>query len=482
MKRSSGVLMHISMLWGDYSIGGFGKAALEFIDFLYDCGFTYWQVLPFSVPDEYNSPYKSYSAFGGNPYFIDMEILLDKGLITKEELDSMRQTTPYVCEYDELRRNRLQILKKASERVDEDMREKIEQYADSNPRIKELCVFMSLKEKNDGKPWSEFKYKKYDEATLFMWKFIQYEFFKQWQDIKGYANERGISIIGDIPIYVSYDSADVYFEKKMFDLDRSGRSKSVAGVPPDYFCEEGQLWGNPLYKWNVMKKDGYSWWRERVSYNLSLFDGIRLDHFRAFESFWSVPASAETAMEGKWLKAGGTDFVDKIREDGKDSLIIAEDLGEITPEVRSLVEYSGFPGMRVFQFADIGNGECTHLPYNYISNCVAYTGTHDNNTLLGYIWELDPDMRRRVFDYCGYYGCDFDEGQKAIIRTIFASHASTVIFPIQDLLGYGRDTRMNTPGRADGNWNIRFTREQVNSIDRGYLSDLNRLYGRNREK
>lgn len=482
MNRSSGVLMHISMLWGDYSIGGFGKAAKEFIDFLYDCGFKYWQVLPFSVPDEYNSPYKSYSAFGGNPYFIDMDTLCEKGLIDASELISLKQSTPYVCEYEKLQKERLDILRKASERVDESLRAEIENYINANKRIKELCIFMSLKEKNGGKLWSEFEGENYDEKTFFMWAFIQYEFFTEWKAIKEYANAKGISVIGDIPIYVSYDSADVYFEKSIFDLDSSGRAENVAGVPPDYFCAEGQLWGNPLYKWDVMKKDDYSWWRERISYNLSLFDGIRLDHFRGFESFWSVPATAKTAIEGKWAEGGRTDFIDKIRDDTKNAFMIAEDLGEITNAVKDLVEYSGFPGMRVFQFLDIDDKSSPHLPYNYISNCVAYTGTHDNNTLLGYIWEIEPRIRRKIFDYCGYYGSDFGEGQKAVIRTMFSSHADTVIFPIQDLLGYGSDTRMNTPGRASGNWNIRFTREQINSIDRQNLSYLNSLYGRNNIK
>ncbi|MBQ8140882.1 MAG: 4-alpha-glucanotransferase [Clostridia bacterium] len=477
MKRSSGILMHVSTLWGDYSIGGFGESAKQFVDFLADAGFTYWQVLPFGVTDDCNSPYKSYSAFAGNPYFIDLEILFEDGLITRGELDSLRQKTPYVCEFDFLRETRLPILKKASSRVGEDMRKKIEAFIEDNPKLRDFCVFMTLKERGDRSADS-LDAEACDEALLFTWKFIQYEFFLQWKEIKEYANRRGIFIIGDIPIYVSSDSADVVSDREIFDLDAKGRLKNAAGVPPDYFSEDGQLWGNPLYDWKKMKENSYAWWKERVKHNLDIFDGVRIDHFRGFESFWSVPAGAESAKEGKWRKGGGKRFIDEIRKVSGNSLVIAEDLGEITPAVSELVRYSGFPGMRVFQFAFLGDTSSPHLPHNYVENCVAYTGTHDNNTLLGYLWELDEHTLRRVFDYCNYRGSDKDEACRYVIKTMLASHAGTVIFPIQDILGYGKDTRMNIPGSAKGNWQIRFTSEQINSIDRGEMRTLNELYGR----
>ena len=469
--------MHVSTLWGDYSIGGFGESAKQFVDFLADAGFTYWQVLPFGVTDDCNSPYKSYSAFAGNPYFIDLEILFEDGLITRGELDSLRQKTPYVCEFDFLRETRLPILKKASSRVGEDMRKKIEAFIEDNPKLRDFCVFMTLKERGDRSADS-LDAEACDEALLFTWKFIQYEFFLQWKEIKEYANRRGIFIIGDIPIYVSSDSADVVSDREIFDLDAKGRLKNAAGVPPDYFSEDGQLWGNPLYDWKKMKENSYAWWKERVKHNLDIFDGVRIDHFRGFESFWSVPAGAESAKEGKWRKGGGKRFIDEIRKVSGNSLVIAEDLGEITPAVSELVRYSGFPGMRVFQFAFLGDTSSPHLPHNYVENCVAYTGTHDNNTLLGYLWELDEHTLRRVFDYCNYRGSDKDEACRYVIKTMLASHAGTVIFPIQDILGYGKDTRMNIPGSAKGNWQIRFTSEQINSIDRGEMRTLNELYGR----
>ena len=478
MKRSSGVLMHITTLWGDYSVGGFGESAKQFIDFLSDSGFTYWQVLPFGVTDECNSPYKAYSAFAGNPYFIDLEKLCYEGLVAKEELDAVRQRTPYLCEYGFLGDTRLPLLKNASKRVSAEQRREIEDYIAGNKRLSDFCLFMALKEANGGAECRDFKTDSYDEETLFMWKFIQYEFFCQWSEIRRYANERGILIIGDIPIYVSPDSADVFADRELFDMGKDGTFKSVAGVPPDYFCEDGQLWGNPLYDWKKMKADGYSWWKERISHNLQMFDGVRIDHFRGFESYWSIPQSAESAKEGKWVKAGGKNFINEIKKVSHDSLVIAEDLGEITPAVYELVRYSTFPGMRVLQFAFLGDPASPHLPHNYIENCVAYTGTHDNNTLLGYLLELDVETRRRVFDYCGYRGNNADEACGYIIEAMLASHAGTVIFPIQDLLGYGADTRMNTPGVADGNWQIRFTKKQIDSIDRGRLRYLNYLYGR----
>ncbi len=478
MKRASGVLMHISTLWGEYSIGGFGKSAFEFIDFLSESGFSYWQILPLNPTDDFNSPYKSYSAFAGEAYFVDIEQLYEDGLISAEELSAQKQKTPYLCEYDILKERRLPLLRLASSRVDETLKTEIKSYIEQRPRLRDFCVFMSLKEANENREWIEFSTDNYSEETLFMWEFIQYNFHIQWEKVKEYANKKGISIIGDIPIYVSHDSSDVFFDGEQFELDAKGRSKRVAGVPPDYFNEDGQMWGNPLYDWKQMKKDSYAWWKERISYNLKLFDGIRIDHFRGFESFWSVPAEAESAKEGKWVKGGGKSFIREVSAVSDGSLVIAEDLGEITPAVTELVRFSGFPGMRVFQFAFMGDPESSHLPHNYANNCVAYTGTHDNDTLLGYLMKLDDGCRRRIFDYCGYSGNNCDDGCRYVIKTMLSSHAGIVMLPIQDILGYGSDTRMNTPGSAEGNWTVRFTKEQINFIDRRYLRSLNEMYGR----
>lgn len=477
MERKSGVLMHITSLFGDYSAGSFGDEAKYFIDFLVDSGFSYWQVLPFCMADEYNSPYKSFSAFSGNPFFIDLPTLYKKGLVTKAELDDARQENPYACEFDRLRAERFKLLTKAAFRVKN--RGPINEFIDNNPYLEAFCRFMALKEANGGEdvPWDKWTTDEYDEDTLFAWKFMQYEFFTQWTEIKKYANDRGIGLIGDIPIYVAQDSSDVWSRREMFKLDRNGQPTAVAGCSPDYFSEDGQMWGNPLYNWAEMKKDGYSWWCDRMRHMAGMFDAVRIDHFRGFESYWSIPAGAETAKAGKWIKGPGMPFIKAIKKAVGDTLIIAEDLGDITPEVYKMVKDSGLPGMRVFQFGFLGDDNSPHMPHNYPNNCVAYTGTHDNNTLLGYLWELDDDTRKTMLDYVGHTG-DWGLGWKSVIRTMLASHAGLVVMPIQDLLGYGRDTRLNVPGKADGNWSYRITKEQLDSIDREYYKKLNKMYAR----
>ena len=478
MKRSSGVLMHVSSLYGDYSVGSFGKEAYEFIDFLSDCGFSYWQVLPFCMTDDCNSPYKSLASFGANPMFIDLPTLRDRGLLTDEELRSARQATPYLCEYDRLSRERLPLLRRAALRVSDHERQRISEFIQKNAPLSKAAEFLALREANGGSLWSEWTVDTPQSEELFFWQFVQYEFFTQWMRIKEYANCKGIKIIGDIPIYVALDSADVWADPEQFLLDERRRPTSVAGVPPDYFSADGQLWGNPLYDWRKMKADGYAWWSRRIEYMLTLFDGVRIDHFRGFESYWSIPAHAKTAKEGKWVKGPGRAIVDKIKEIADGRLIIAEDLGDITPEVERLLKYSKFPGMRVFQFAFLGDRETPHLPHNYIKNCISYTGTHDNNTLLGYVWEMDADTRRQVFEYCNCESDDWNHGCIMIIKTMMASHSDTVIFPIQDIFVYGADTRMNTPGTSKSNWAYRITSDQLMGVDRAKFARLNSLYGR----
>lgn len=476
MRRSSGVLMHVSSIWGEYSSGSFGEEAFEWIDFLSDCGFSVWQVLPFCLPDEYNSPYKSYSAFSGNPFFIDLPLLYKSGLLTAEELGEAKQKTEYNCEFDRLKKERFELLKKASKRFED--KTSIEKFFISHRETERFCEFMALRASNGDKPFGEWSNTDVDKETLDAWRFIQYIFHKQWADVKSYANKRGISVIGDVPIYVSYDSADVWADPKQFKLDKTGAPTGVAGVPPDYFCEDGQLWGNPLYDWNKMKADGFSWWKQRMRYMTELFDGVRIDHFRGLESYYSIPADAKNAKNGKWIKGPGMALIKELRSVCADKLIIAEDLGEITPKVKKLVDDSGFPGMRVLQFAFLGEENSIHLPHNYPENCVAYTGTHDNNTLLGYVWEIDESTRRKLFAYCGYTGGDWDNCYEAIMRTMFASHAGLLMLPVQDLLFYGSDTRFNTPGKSDGNWSYRLTRDQLKNIDRARLREWNRIYGR----
>ncbi len=475
MKRSSGVLMHISSLFGNYSVGSFGDEARYFVDFLSDCGFGYWQVLPFCMPDEFNSPYKSYSAFGANPWFIDLPTLYEQGLLTAEELYRAQQHTPFLAEYERYN-ERLELLALAAGRVKD--RSEVLAFIKNFPELDRAAHFLALRKANAERPWQEWENYRPDDEVLFSYRFMQYEFFRQWKNIKEYANAKGIKIIGDIPIYVALDSADVYYHKEEFLLDAHGYPTEVAGVPPDYFSKDGQLWGNPLYDYKKMKSDGYLWWRERIKYMLMLFDGVRIDHFRGLQAYWSIPADAPSAKYGKWVKGPGRALVDAIKSVAGESLVIAEDLGDITPEVSSLLKYSKLPGMRVFQFGFLGDTDSTHLPHNYPENSVAYSGTHDNNTLLGYVWELSPDTRRRIFDYCGERGENFALGVESIVRTVMRSHARLAVFPVQDILGFGSDTRMNTPGRATGNWQYRITREQLDGIDRSRLLDMNKMYSR----
>ena len=475
-RRASGILLHVSSLHGEYSVGSFGKPAFEFIDFLADAGFTYWQVLPFCITDDCNSPYKSVSAFAGNSYFIDLPTLADEGLITADELSLAQQKTPYATESERLAGERELLLRRAAKRVTD--KQRIVDFIEGKPRLAEACLFLALKDANGGKPWQEWESFTPDAENLFYYQFAQYQFYHQWLRVKTYANQKGVRVIGDMPIYVATDSADVYFNRSEFQLDQRGNPTAVAGVPPDYFAKDGQLWGNPLYRWDKMKASDFRWWRERMAYTLELFDGVRIDHFRGIEAYWSVPAKAETAREGCFKKGPRMPFVRAMKEVAGDRLIIAEDLGDITPEVKALLQKSGLPGMRVFQFAFLGDPASPHLPHTYEQNCIAYTGTHDNNTLLGYVWEMDESNRRRMLAYCGYTDENWDNGYEAILRTMLQSHAGLVIFPIQDILGFGSDTRMNTPGRAKGNWSYRVTREQLFSIDRAALRAKNQLYGR----
>lgn len=472
MARKSGVLLPIFSLPGGYGCGNFGKNAYLWIDTLKKGGFSYWQVLPFGITDEHNSPYMSCSSFGGNINFIDPEALWEKGLVTTEELDEQKEDAPYLCRYDSLRKKRFAFLKKAAGRILD--RSPIQTFLKANPLIAETCRFLALKTENDGKRWSCWSKNEADPDLLFTWQFIQYEFHRQWETLHRYANQNGISVIGDLPFYVSYDSFDVWSAPKLFQLDPKGNPAFVSGVPPDYFSEDGQLWGNPLYNWEAMEADGFAWWKERLSYMLTLFDGIRIDHFRAISSYWSIPFGAKSAKEGKWVSGPGARLIDALRAVENGKMILAEDLGNIDPAARDLLEYSGYPGMAVFQFGFDGNLLSPHLPHNYKENLVAYTGTHDNNTLLGFLLESNEETRRAVLEYLGNPA----EGCTAALRALMMSRAETVIVPIQDLLLFGADTRINTPGKTAGNWAYRITKDQLLSLNTDHWKRQNQLYAR----
>lgn len=496
-NRSCGVLAHISSIPGKYGIGTFGREARQFASFLRTMDIRAWQVLPLCPTDDYNSPYAGCSAFAGNPYFIDPEILFNEGLLTQAELDSCVASQPYSVDFEFLKKTRLLVFKKAFDRFKTDKLDVLKAFLKENPHLDNYALFTALKEHHDLLPWWEWPEgeKRRDEKALseareklsdeyFFALFLQYEFHTQFASLKKDVNEQGISIIGDMPIYLAHDSADVWSNPALFSIDeKTCALRSVAGVPPDYFSAEGQLWGNPLYDWDAMKKDGYKWWIDRAGYAFSLYDAVRIDHFRAFSAYWAVPAG-EKATKGKWIKGPGMDFFNALREKYPHSPIIAEDLGDIDDDVRQLVKDTKFPGMGVMQFAFLSDGDNAHMPYNYSSSTVAYTGTHDNNTILGWLWEADDASRKRICEYCGFEG-DWGQGGanapciKAIIRTLFESSALLSIVPLQDLVGFGADTRMNTPGKADGNWAFRITAESLSQVNCEFFRNLSNRYNRN---
>lgn len=496
-NRSCGVLCHISSIPGRYGIGTFGKEAVKFAEFLRSMDIRAWQVLPLCPTDDYNSPYAGCSAFAGNPFFIDPEILFEENLLTKDELESAVASQPYSSDYKFLKETRLPLFKKAFDRFKVNNMPVLEKFLTEHPDLDDYALFTALKEHHDLLPWWEWPegekmreksaLKKAKEALkdeYFFALFLQYEFHKQFTSLKAKVNALGVSIIGDMPIYLAHDSADVWANRQIFSVDeKTCALRAVAGVPPDYFCAEGQLWGNPLYDWDAMKKDGYKWWIKRAGYAFSLYDAVRIDHFRAFSAYWSVPAG-EKATKGEWIKGPGMDFFNALRKEYPQSPIIAEDLGDIDDDVRQLVKDTKFPGMGVMQFAFLSDGDNTHMPYNYSSDTVAYTGTHDNNTILGWLWESDDASRRRICDYCNFEG-DWGMGGpdapciKTIIRTLFESSALLAIVPVQDLVGFGADTRMNTPGLADGNWAFRITQDSLNSVNKDFFKKISNMYHRN---
>lgn len=471
--------MHPSSLYGEYSVGSFGKEGFEFVDFLYECGFSVWQTLPFCMTDEFNSPYKSPASFSLNPFFIDLPTLSESGYISDSELKSARQKNEYRCEFERLKSQRIPLLFKAAERAmsDKVVAGKVSEFIFKNPRIDAASKFLALKSEYGDVPFQKWEKREPSEREADKWRFLNYEFYRQWQCLKSYANKKGIEIMGDLPIYVSEDSADVWEFPESFLLDAKGYPLEVAGVPPDYFSADGQLWGNPIYNYGLMERDGFSWWKERIRFAFSLFDSVRIDHFRGLDAYFSIPIG-KSAREGKWKEGPGASLVSALREESGEKKLIAEDLGIIDGSVRELMQRFSLPGMRVFEFAFLDGSDSEHLPHNYNKDTVAYTGTHDNNPLLAYLFECSPGERSLIFDYCGYGGTDIDEAVRYIVRAMMASSAGTVIFPIQDILGHGRDTRMNTPSVCEGNWGYRITEGQLDRVDRKGLRALCETYKR----
>lgn len=493
IPRSAGVLCNITSLPSDYGIGCFSDEAIKFAEMLAKTGFQWWQILPLTSIGDGNSPYSSISAFAGNALYINPKKLFERDLLSYEQLMSCKHNgNQYVADYEFAKENTAKFLKWAFENLTRAEKEKIEKFKNQNSYwIKDYAMFMALSKEYECE-WTNWPDVAKSRNADFLKKakiefkqnyeyfiFEQYEFFEQWKDLKSKVNDMGIQIIGDLPYYVCYNSVDVWANQHLFQLDECGNPCGVAGVPPDGFSENGQVWNNPLFDIDQMKKQNYAWWRKRVDHSLKIYDALRLDHFRAFYNYFSIPYGDETAKNGEWKMSFGKELVDILKKDNQKKLLIAEDLGLLTNDVENFIEKTKIPTMKVFQFAFDGENS-KYLPHNFNKNIVAYTGTHDNETTLGWLYSIDEQKRQRLFDYIDYAGNWTDGGKtctsvKAIIRVLCMSSANLVIFPLQDLLGYGNDTRMNIPGTPNGNWKFRISNNSYDDFDFEYFEKLLKL-------
>ena len=496
MRRAAGMLLHISSLPQAYGIGTFGSEAYAFGEVLRQAGMGYWQLLPLGPTGYGDSPYQSFSAFAINPYFIDLQTLCDQGLLTGEELagtDFGRD--PFRVDYGALYEGRFAILEKAfcrfSQRGGEE-REKAEAfYRKEKHWLEDYALFMAIKEAREGKPWYQWEEplrRREPEALedarrslsrqIGFWRFLQYQAFSQWERLKAYINGLGICFIGDLPFYAAHDSADVWANAAagLFRFTGDLEPAFVAGCPPDYFSAEGQYWGNPVYDWESLRERDYGWWLERMGKALELYDMVRIDHFRGLESYWEIPRQAPGAAWGHWSPGPGMELMEKIRKRFGGERLIAEDLGLLTPSCREFIKKSGCPGMRVLSFAFDSDAKNEHLPHHYEKQTVAYTATHDNDTIIGW-WEgASPHQRQMARRYLGLTR---QEGiNRGMIRGVWSSCAGLAIAPLQDVLGVGREGRMNFPSRPEGNWQWRFKKEQINQEWISWLGELNRIYDR----
>ncbi len=489
--RGSGILMHVSSLPSDYGIGTLGKEAYKFIDFLSDAGQKYWQVLPIGPTSFGDSPYQSPSAFAGNPYFIDLPTLEEEGLLWREEYESLPfGNDQNHVDYGAVYYYRQMIFNIINERFSE---EKYPEFADfcrdNRPWLDDYALFMAIKDDNEGKNWNEFpeglKYRREEEMkkaaeklsnTVRKYKVLQFIFFRQWKKLREYASSKNVQIFGDMPIYVAYDSSDVWAAPHLFELDDKLEPKRVAGCPPDAFSELGQRWGNPLYEWKKRKNDVFEWWITRIEHAMKLFDLVRIDHFRAFADYYAIPAEEETAVKGDWEWGPGMEFFNALREKLGRVNIVAEDLGMLTPAVTELLRDSGFPGMKVLQFAFDSHEDNPYLPHNYESNCVVYLGTHDNDTTKGWLDSASDYTVNHVKKYLRIK--ENEDTVKGIIEGAMASVGDTVIITVQDLLGLGGEARMNTPSTKEANWSFRVSKNYLDKIDATYLREITSLYFR----
>lgn len=491
MERSSGILMHIASLPGKFGIGSVGKGAYKFVDFLNKSGQKYWQILPIGHTSYGDSPYQCFSAFAGNPNFVDFELLIEERLLNENDYNNINfGIEEDKIDYSTIFLERQKIFKIAFNNFKKIQCNEFEIFKEKNSFwLKEYSLYMSVKEHFELKSWQEWdedirtretlaleKYKFMLSERIEYWSFIQYEFFKQWEKLKSYANKKGISIIGDIPIYVAEDGSDIWSNPKMFKMDKNLKPTVVSGCPPDMFSSTGQLWGNPIYNWDEMDKDNYSWWILRIKESFKLYDVVRIDHYRGFEAYWEVPYGDKTAENGKWVKGPNIKLINAIKGELGNLNIIAEDLGFLTEDFARFKEASGYPGMKILQFA-FGGDDSEYLPHNYEKNCVAYTGTHDNDTIKG--WLEHSGSREEVKNAKKYIPLTRGEGYNlGFIRGVWSSVSYLAIAPMQDFLNLGNNARINLPSTLGGNWQWRIKEEQLSKNLAKRIYELTKRYGR----
>jgi 4-alpha-glucanotransferase len=503
-QRSSGVLLHPTSLPGPHGIGDFGPEALRFVDFLHAAGQKLWQVLPLNPTGYADSPFQCFSASAGNPLLVSLERLADAGLLDKSDVSELRAFPQESVDFGAVIRCKMPLLQRAARIFDTDAsasdRQRFDNFAQANASwLEDYALFMAVKEAHDLVAWTEWPSAAaaHESDALIRWskrlaseiaaqKFFQYVFFQQWQELRDYGRQRGIRIVGDIPIYVAHDSADVWSNRQFFLLDGRGRPSMVAGVPPDYFSATGQLWGNPIYNWPLLKQTGYQWWVERMRSALRLYDIVRIDHFRGFEAYWEVAADETTATRGRWVKGPGRDLFSVLRAELGELPVIAENLGVITPEVEAIRHEFGLPGMAILQFAFGTDPQAPSFkPHNYVRDLVAYTGTHDNDTVVGWWTSGGGDSTRTSADIAkehayarAYLGFKDDPIHWVLIRGILSSVAGIAVAPMQDLLGLGSEARMNLPGKSSGYWKWRMKPGAASEEIAAKLKEMVMLYDR----
>ncbi len=489
--RKSGILLPVSSIPSKYGIGTFSKQAYDFIDSLEKAGQSYWQILPLGPTGYGDSPYQSFSTFAGNPYYIDLETLIEEGYLTKDDCEKcdFGDDDEYI-DYEKIYLSRFKVLKIAFQNSNVVNEADFQNYVrDNRYWLDDYALYMAVKNSFDGKSWSEwdediklrkpaameYYREKYAEEVMF-YQFQQYLFAKQWSALKEYANQKRIQIIGDIPIYVAFDSADTWANPELFQLDDMLTPIAVAGCPPDAFSATGQLWGNPLYRWEYHKETGYAWWMKRIAYCYELYDVVRIDHFRGFDEYYSIPFADETAEFGHWEKGPGYDIFKAIKEKVGNKPVIAEDLGFLTESVIKLVKRTGYPGMKILQFAFDPREESDYLPHNYVANSIVYTGTHDNDTMLG--WYNSLSRRDKAFARKYLNIRTNKDVQWEFIRAAMASVSETCVIPMQDYLGLGAEARINIPSTLGINWKWRMLSGQFTDELAQHILDMTKLYGR----